>query len=86
MPLCRWGSNITWRRFGLGRGGENDARGWTDAAFSADIWLRLTPGELSQLSDEVTDLLRRWHDRAVPDDDAERDQVFVFAHGVPGAP
>jgi DNA-binding transcriptional ArsR family regulator len=65
---------------------ENDSGGWTDAAFSTDTWLRLTPGELAQLSDELTALLRRWHDRTTPDDGAERDPVFVFAHGVPAAP
>ncbi len=66
--------------------GENDERGWTEAAFSADTWLRLTPAELAQRSTELIDLLRRWHDRAIPDDGAERDPVFVFAHGVPAAP
>jgi DNA-binding transcriptional ArsR family regulator len=65
---------------------ESDDRGWTDAAFSADTWLRLTPGELAQVSVELVDLLRRWHDREVPDDGAEREPVFVFAHGVPAAP
>jgi DNA-binding transcriptional ArsR family regulator len=71
---------------------------WTDAAFSADTWLRLTPAELSQLSGEMADLLHRWRDRAVPvgpgpdgrepssAPEVERRSVFVFAHGVPAEP
>ncbi len=65
---------------------ESDQAGWSDAAFSTDVWLQLTPSELSQLSEELVELLGRWHDRAITDDGAERDSVFVFAHGVPAAP
>lgn len=65
---------------------DSDRRGWADAAFSTDAWLRLTPGELAQLSEQLVELLGRWRERAIPDDGAERDDVFVFAHGVPAAP
>ena len=66
---------------------------WTEAAFSSDTWFHLTPAELRQLSDELTDLLHRWRDRARPADpepssvpEVERRSVFVFARGVPAEP
>jgi DNA-binding transcriptional ArsR family regulator len=65
---------------------ESDRAGWTESVFSADAWLRLTPEELGALSDEVVEVFRRWRDRALPDDGAQRDPVFVFAHGVPAQP
>jgi DNA-binding transcriptional ArsR family regulator len=68
-------------------------REWTDAAFSSDAWLRLTPAELRQLSGELGDLLRRWRDRPLPADAGQeleggdrRRPVFVFARGVPAEP
>lgn len=64
---------------------ETDQAGWDQAVFSTDVWLRLTPAELAQLSDELVQLLSRWHDRQLSDD-AEREPVFVFAHGVPASP
>ncbi|MGW9195039.1 ArsR/SmtB family transcription factor [Micromonospora chersina] len=57
---------------------------WGDGPFSTDKWLHLTPAELAQLSQEVTDLFARWADR--PDDGQRREPVFLFAHGVPGQP
>ena len=72
---------------------DSASREWNDAAFSADTWLRLTPAELGQLSEEVVDLLHRWRDRTQPDEagqspaeQAERRSVFVFARGVPAEP
>lgn len=69
------------------------SREWDDAAFSSDTWLRLTPAELGQLSEELTDLLHRWRDRTplagaeqAPGEKAERRSVFVFARGVPAEP
>jgi DNA-binding transcriptional ArsR family regulator len=59
---------------------------WQDAAFSTDTWLRLSPAELAALSVELNALLERWHSRAIPDDGIAREHVFVFAHGIPGAP
>ncbi|MDG4782686.1 metalloregulator ArsR/SmtB family transcription factor [Micromonospora sp. WMMD961] len=59
---------------------------WEDAPFSTDHWLHLTPGELAELSREVIDLLARWANRDLPDDDADRQPVFVFVHGVPARP
>ncbi|MFG1873120.1 ArsR/SmtB family transcription factor [Micromonospora arborensis] len=59
---------------------------WNDAPFSTDHWLRLTPDELAELSREMIDLLARWANRDLPDDDADRRPVFVFVHGVPARP
>jgi DNA-binding transcriptional ArsR family regulator len=66
-------------------GRDTAAHDWLDAAFATDAWLRLTPAELSELSEELSSLLRRWRIRALADDD-ERRSVFVFAHGVPAEP
>ena len=72
---------------------DSASREWVDAAFSSDTWLRLTPAELQQLSDELTDLLHRWRDRTppageeqAPADGTGRHSVFVFARGVPAGP
>ncbi|MBG6064217.1 ArsR/SmtB family transcription factor [Micromonospora ureilytica] len=65
---------------------ESTQATWNDAPFSTDHWLRLTPEELAELSREMIDLLRRWADRDLPDDDADRRTVFVFVHGVPARP
>jgi DNA-binding transcriptional ArsR family regulator len=63
---------------------EHDA--WGEGPFSAGQWLRLTPEELAQLSEEIVALLSRWDEREIPDDGARRDTVFVFANGAPGTP
>ncbi|WP_435201684.1 ArsR/SmtB family transcription factor [Janibacter sp. GS2] len=59
---------------------------WGDTAFATQQWLHLTPGELDELSAEIIEVLTRWSARAAPDDDAEREPVFVFAHGFPSQP
>ncbi|MEH1168799.1 metalloregulator ArsR/SmtB family transcription factor [Micromonospora sp. CPCC 205539] len=59
---------------------------WNDSPFSTNKWLHLTPDELTELGQEVIDLLARWADRQVPDDGRARQPVFVFAHGVPARP
>lgn len=58
---------------------------WQDAATSTDMWLRLTPTELAQVSEELTELLSRWRTRELPDDE-RREPVFVFAHVFPSNP
>ncbi|MFJ6196474.1 ArsR/SmtB family transcription factor [Micromonospora sp. NPDC092111] len=65
---------------------ETTQAAWGDGPFSADRWLRLTPDELAELGTELTDLLARWADRAVPDDGRDRQPVFLFAHGIPARP
>jgi DNA-binding transcriptional ArsR family regulator len=59
---------------------------WINAAFSTDAWLRLTSAELREVSEQITSLLGQWRDRRMPDDVAERQPVFVFAHGIPATP
>lgn len=59
---------------------------WGDGPFSTDSWLRLSPDELVRFSQELLDLIKRWADRDLPDDGAEREPVFVFAHAVPAQP
>jgi DNA-binding transcriptional ArsR family regulator len=66
--------------------GDDEREAWGDGPFSTDKWLRLTPAELTALSDEVIALFNRWADRDVPADGVRRDPVFVFAFGVPGQP
>jgi DNA-binding transcriptional ArsR family regulator len=65
---------------------DTDRQKWSDAAFSTDKWLRLTPAELTELATQITDLLQTWGQRVVPDDGQRRDPVFLFAHGVPAQP
>jgi DNA-binding transcriptional ArsR family regulator len=66
-------------------GGDERSR-WPDGPFATDSWMRLTDSELAVLGEEITALIRRWADRAVPDDGQGRSPVFVFARGVPGHP
>ncbi|WP_204055391.1 ArsR/SmtB family transcription factor [Microbispora corallina] len=65
---------------------ETDRDAWEGGPFSTDKWLRLTPGELAELAQEVIALLDRWATREAPDDGQRREPVFVFAHGVPAQP
>jgi DNA-binding transcriptional ArsR family regulator len=66
---------------------DRDEQGeWVTGAFSSDKWLRLTPQELFQLSEEVGELFHRWGQRKVPDDGQEREPVLVFAYGMPAKP
>jgi DNA-binding transcriptional ArsR family regulator len=65
---------------------EKEKAHWPEGPFSTDSWMRLTDAELAQLGTEMTDLIRRWADRELPDDGQERGTVFVFARGLPGQP
>ena len=66
--------------------GSESHEAWGDGPFATDSWLRLTPDELVQFSQELIGLIQRWADRDIPDDGAERESVFVFAHGIPANP
>jgi DNA-binding transcriptional ArsR family regulator len=66
--------------------GSDSADSWDAAAFATQTWLRLTPAELSQFSEELIELTRRWRLRELPDPAAERESVFVFARGFPAQP
>jgi len=59
---------------------------WEDAAFATQNWLRVTPDELTEVAEEIIELLMRWSRRDVPDDGAEREPVLVFARGFPSRP
>jgi DNA-binding transcriptional ArsR family regulator len=59
---------------------------WPTGPFSSDSWMRLTDGELAELSAELTALIIRWSERPPGEDGSQRRPVFVFARGVPGQP
>jgi DNA-binding transcriptional ArsR family regulator len=65
---------------------EAEKASWPDGPFSSDSWVRLTDHELAELGEQMIALVRRWADRALPDDGEDRRPVFVFARGVPGRP
>ncbi|MGW3043722.1 ArsR/SmtB family transcription factor [Kitasatospora sp. NPDC001159] len=63
---------------------------WTDAAFSAEWLLDLTPAELAELGEELQALSRRWRERgkaarAAGDTDG-REHVSVHLYGFPFRP
>lgn len=62
---------------------------WLDAAFATQSWLNLTPAELTEFSEELLAMIRRWRKRHPPtetEDDAARESIFVFARGFPAQP
>ena len=59
---------------------------WDAAAFATQNWMRLSPDELTDLANEIVDVLLRWSSRPVPDDGVERESVYVFARGFPAQP
>lgn len=60
---------------------------WTDAAFSSEWMLELTPGELAEMSDELEALARRWRERGkaakATGDTENREHVSVHLYGFP---
>jgi DNA-binding transcriptional ArsR family regulator len=65
---------------------DSEKERWPHGPFAIDSWMRLDDAELTELSAELTAVIRRWGDREIPDDGRERGTVLVFAHGVPGQP
>jgi DNA-binding transcriptional ArsR family regulator len=59
---------------------------WMAVSFATQSWLRLTPEELSEVTEEILELLAKWSMREVPDDGQEREPVLVFARGFPTQP
>jgi DNA-binding transcriptional ArsR family regulator len=59
---------------------------WGAAGFATQTWLRLSTAELAEFSAELIELTRRWQRRELPDDGAQRKDVFVFARGFPAQP
>ena len=65
----------------------SDSREWREAAFNTDTWLRLTPGELSRLNDEILETVDRYRDREGDSGDGDdRRPVFFLARGFPARP
>ncbi|MEV0688695.1 helix-turn-helix domain-containing protein [Streptomyces sp. NPDC050388] len=62
-------------------------KAWTDAAFSSEWMLDLTPAELAEMSDELQALTRRWRERGkaakAAGDTADREHVSVHLYGFP---
>ncbi len=63
-----------------------DESGWGESSFVTQNWMRMTPEELVQLSEEMIELVMRWSRREVPDDGQDREPVFVFARAFPAQP
>ncbi|MFF7994629.1 ArsR/SmtB family transcription factor [Kitasatospora xanthocidica] len=65
-------------------------REWTDAAFSSEWLLDLTPAELAELGEELQELSRRWRERGkasrAAGDTADREHVSVHLYGFPFRP
>ncbi|OAR25974.1 transcriptional regulator [Streptomyces sp. ERV7] len=63
---------------------------WTDAAFSSEWLLDLTPAELAEMNDELEAVTRRWRDRGkasrTADDTEGREHVSVHLYGFPFRP
>lgn len=77
------------RQFERARAFQDDPHpppGWDDTGFAAQSWLRMTPAELDELSDQLVELITSWANRAIPDDGQQREPVLVFARGFPAQP
>jgi DNA-binding transcriptional ArsR family regulator len=64
---------------------------WSRAELATDSWLRLTPNELSELGDEINEVVLRWKERgraggAGDDTEEGREHVFLFARAFPSQP
>ncbi|GLY66013.1 winged helix-turn-helix domain-containing protein [Amycolatopsis taiwanensis] len=65
-------------------------KAWTDAAFSSEWLLDLTPAELAEMSDELEALARRWRERGkaakAAGDTEDREHVSLHLYGFPFRP
>ncbi|MFF0117090.1 ArsR/SmtB family transcription factor [Streptomyces prasinus] len=65
-------------------------KAWSDAAFSSEWLLHLTPAELAEMNDELEALTRRWRERGkaaeAGGDTADREHVSVHLYGFPFRP
>jgi DNA-binding transcriptional ArsR family regulator len=59
---------------------------WTSAAFSTEAWVRATPQELAELGERLAAVIAEFKSAHAARPDDGREDVFVFAHGVPGRP
>jgi DNA-binding transcriptional ArsR family regulator len=65
---------------------EQYAEEWQRAAFATDSWMRLTPAELREFQEELTDFVIRWSERGKGAGEDDREKVFVFARAFPAQP
>jgi DNA-binding transcriptional ArsR family regulator len=68
---------------GWKREADRAAPAWRRAAFSTDFLARATADELAALQEALEATLRAWRAGIDLDDGADREPVFVFAHGFP---
>ena len=65
-------------------------KAWTDADFSSEWLLDLTPAELAEMNDELEDLARRWRERGktakAAGDTKDREHVSLHLYGFPFRP
>ncbi|MEU5092294.1 transcriptional regulator [Streptomyces sp. NPDC021356] len=65
-------------------------KAWTNAAFSSEWLLNLTPAELSEMGEELEELARRWRERGkaakAAGDTEDREHVSVHLYGFPFRP
>lgn len=60
---------------------------WDVAAFSNQTWMKLSPEELRQFSEDLVQVARNWRLRTdQAEDGVERRTVFFFARGFPAEP
>lgn len=59
---------------------------WNDAAFSTDTLTWASAEELTALAQALSSTISTWRESIDTDDGADREPVFVFAHGFPTAP
>ena len=56
---------------------------WRQAAYASDFWLTLTPEELVELGERISDLVAQFERTVDTDDGQEREDVLCFAYAVP---
>jgi DNA-binding transcriptional ArsR family regulator len=60
---------------------------WTDAAFSSESMLKLSPDELAEMGEEFDALVRRWRERGkAVSEIKDREHVSVHLYGFPFRP
>jgi DNA-binding transcriptional ArsR family regulator len=69
---------------------------WVDAAYTSTTWLKLSPAQLTELSQRMTALLQDFVDglpddaddppRAAASDTDDRESVYVFTYAIPVKP
>lgn len=55
-------------------------------AFATQGWAHLSHDELGEIGAEIVEVINRWCSRPVPEDQVEREAVYLFARGFPAQP